>query len=53
VVQNRVQKKQVIETSNGQGLENLKNLYRYLSDRPVTIDESANLFTVKIPLLEI
>ena len=53
VVQNQLQKKQVIETSNGQGLENLKNLYHYLGDRPVTIDETHDLFTVKIPMLEI
>jgi len=53
VVQNNIQKKQVIEDSNGQGLENLKNLYHYLSETPVTVEESANTFTVKIPLLEI
>jgi two-component system, LytTR family, sensor kinase len=53
VVQNPVQKKQVIETSNGQGLENLKNLYHYLADRPVVIEDAPDLFTVKIPMIEI
>jgi len=53
VVQNNVQKKPVIEGSNGQGLENLKNLYRYLSDRPVTVEEKESMFIVTIPLLEI
>ena len=53
VVQNNVQKKQVIESSNGQGLENLKNLYHYLSDKEVVIEDTNETFTVKIPLLEI
>ena len=53
VVQNNIQKKQVIEGSNGQGLENLKNLYRYLTETPVLVEETANTFTVKIPLLEL
>ena len=53
VVKNPVQKKQAIETSNGQGLENLKNLYHYLSERAVIVEESADCFTVKIPMLEI
>ena len=53
VVQNNVQKRQVIESSNGQGLENLKNLYHYLSEKEVVMEETPNTFTVKIPLLEI
>ncbi len=53
IVQNNIQKKQVIESSNGQGLENLKNLYGYLTDKEVAIEESDTYFTVKIPLLEI
>jgi sensor histidine kinase YesM len=53
VVQNNIQKKAVIENSNGQGLENLKNLYHYLSDKPVTVEEKENMFIVTIPMLEI
>jgi len=34
-VENTMQKKKVIEASNGQGLENLKNLYTYLSVKNV------------------
>jgi hypothetical protein len=52
LVKNNLQKKEIIETSNGQGLENLKNLYRYLSERGVEIREEKNVFTVKIPLIE-
>jgi len=53
VVQNNIQKKQVIEGSNGQGLENLRNLYHYLTDIPVAVEETAQTFIVKIPLLVI
>ncbi len=49
-VENNLQKKGAIETSNGQGLENLKNLYRFISDKPVHVIETADSFAVKIPL---
>ncbi len=51
VVQNNLQKKKFVETSNKHGLVSMESLYRYLSNRPVEIDESNNFFTVKIPLL--
>lgn len=53
VVENNLQKKHTIETSNGQGLDNLKNLYRFLSDKEVVTTYSETAFTVKIPLLEL
>lgn len=51
VVQNNLQKKKFVETSNKHGLVSMESLYRYLSDRPVEINEGNNFFTVKIPLL--
>ena len=51
VVENNFQKKNVIDISNGQGLENLKNLYHYLSEKPVEIEMNDRSFKVKIPLL--
>ena len=51
VVQNNLQRKNFVETSNKQGLVNLQSLYHYLNNRPVEIQEANNLFTVKIPLL--
>jgi len=51
VVQNNLQKKKFVETSNKHGLVSMESLYRYLSNRPVEINESNNFFTVKIPLL--
>jgi len=51
LVQNNLQKKNFVETSNKQGLANMESLYHYLSDRPMLIKEDENNFTVKIPLL--
>lgn len=50
-VENPVQRKRQVETANGQGLENLKLLYSYLSPRPVEIAETDNTFRVRVPLL--
>jgi two-component system LytT family sensor kinase len=50
-VSNPIQRKRQVETSNRQGLENLKLLYSYLSTQPVEIDETEMNFRVRIPLL--
>ena len=50
-VTNNLQKKKFVETSNRQGLTNLRSLYAYLSKWPVEIIETQNYFTVKLPLL--
>jgi hypothetical protein len=50
-VENTLQRKTAMEVSNKQGLENLKNLYRYLTEKPLLVEESDTKFTVKIPLL--
>lgn len=51
IVTNNLQKKSFVETSNKQGLANMKSLYKYLSERPMIINETHYSFTVKIPLL--
>lgn len=51
VVENNLQKKKFVETSNRQGLANLISFYRYLSDKPVQIGEDTQIFTIKIPLV--
>jgi two-component system, LytTR family, sensor kinase len=48
---NSVNKKTQVESSNKQGLENLKSLYQYLTDRPIDIIETDSLFQVRIPLI--
>lgn len=50
-VRNNLQKKNAVETSNRQGLQNLKALYQYLTQHPVTITETDQYFTIKIPLI--
>lgn len=51
LVRNNLQKKSFVDTSNKQGLDNLLSLYKYLSDRPMLIEEEDRYFTVKIPLI--
>ncbi len=51
LVRNNRQKKNFVETSNRQGLANLKSLYQYLSEKPLTIDDTPTHFTVRIPLI--
>jgi sensor histidine kinase YesM len=50
-IQNNLQKKSIIETSNKMGLENMKSLYSFLSKKPLDINEDDSSFEVKIPLL--
>lgn len=51
IVKNNLQRKKYVQTSNKQGLESLKNLYKYLSKKPLEIIETSTDFMVKIPLL--
>ncbi len=51
LVRNNASKKEQVEGSNKQGLENLKALYKFLDERPIEIIESRETFTVKIPLI--
>lgn len=51
IVKNNLQQKKFVETSNKQGLESLKNLYKYLISEPVETIETDMEFIVKIPLL--
>jgi len=51
VVKNNLQKKNKVETSNKQGLESLKKLYRYLSQQPVVVNETALYYEIRIPLI--
>lgn len=51
IVKNNLQRKNVVETSNKRGLENLKSLYHYLTERPIIIEEDGSVFSIKIPLI--
>ncbi|MEO6406044.1 MAG: two-component regulator propeller domain-containing protein [Ferruginibacter sp.] len=51
IVQNNLQEKEFVETSNKYGLKNLESLYKYLDDRSLIIKKEEHLFIVKIPLI--
>lgn len=51
LVKNNLQKKNMVETSNKQGLASLQSLYQYLSRRPVLIEETGEEFIIRIPLI--
>lgn len=49
-IENPIQHKKQVETSNGQGLNNLKSLYSFLSEKEVLIEQN-EVFKVQIPLI--
>jgi len=51
VVKNNLQKKNLVETSNRQGLNNLILLYKFFSIKNILMEEENQYFTIKIPLL--
>jgi two-component system, LytTR family, sensor kinase len=50
-VKNNKQIRRQIESSNGQGLAQLQQLYQFLSEKPVQILDGDLFFKVQIPLL--
>jgi two-component system, LytTR family, sensor kinase len=51
VVSNNLQIRKTVESSNKQGLERLKSLYGFLTDKPVIIEPADDRFSVKVPLI--
>ncbi len=51
VVSNNLQVRKLVETSNKQGLDNLRSLYAFLTDRPVKIVADDSSFSVSVPLV--
>lgn len=51
VVSNNLQLKKNVATSNKKGLDNLKSLYAFLTTKEVIIENTADRFFVKIPLI--
>jgi hypothetical protein len=51
IVYNNKQLRKQIETSNKQGLNQMKELYAYIIDKAVLIEDNHEHFTIKIPLL--
>jgi two-component system, LytTR family, sensor kinase len=50
-VQNNKQLKKQMDTSNGQGIVQLKKLYTYLTHKKIYVEETEELYTLKLPLL--
>ncbi|MGA0558385.1 sensor histidine kinase [Larkinella sp. VNQ87] len=51
-VENNLQKKPRVETSNGQGLTNLNALYHFLSEKEVKVKVLEGRFQVSVPLVD-
>ncbi|MBL0326993.1 MAG: histidine kinase [Cytophagaceae bacterium] len=51
IVKNNLQKKKFVESSNKQGLDSLKSLYKYFTSSPMEAIETETVFIVRIPLL--
>lgn len=51
VVENNINRKIQVESSNGLGLANFRSFYQYLTDQPVVIENTGVVFIVKIPLI--
>ena len=52
IVENNLQKKSSIADNGGIGLSNIKARYEHLTDIPLTIEESSDIFKVKVPLIK-
>jgi two-component system, LytTR family, sensor kinase len=51
IVENNIQLKKQVETSNKQGLNNLKSLYEFLSEKQIEITNDLYFFKVAVPLI--
>lgn len=51
IVHNNKQLRKQMENSNGKGLQQLKHLYSFHSERQIIIDDTPGHYTIKIPLL--
>ncbi|MCF6132580.1 2TM domain-containing protein [Flavobacterium wongokense] len=51
IVENNLQKKEVLQDRRGVGLQNIVNRYGLISERKMLIEQNENYFKVKIPIL--
>jgi hypothetical protein len=51
IVENNLQKKEVLQDRKGVGLQNIVNRYALISARKVLVDQTETAFKVKIPIL--
>ncbi|MCB0779280.1 MAG: hypothetical protein KDC03_07050, partial [Flavobacteriales bacterium] len=53
IVRNTLRRKNGVPEGTGTGLENIRQRYAYLSDRPVDVIETREHFLVALPLIEL
>jgi len=51
-VENQIRKKPQTRPTHKTGLQNLAARYAFLTDRPVEIEQTAQTFNVKLPLIQ-
>ncbi|NHM07950.1 Pr2TM family membrane protein [Flavobacterium sp. CYK-4] len=51
IVENNLQRKEVLQDRQGVGLQNIVNRYALISQREVRIEQTPELFKIKIPIL--
>jgi len=51
IISNNLQNRKLVEASNKQGLDNLRSLYRFMTDNPVVVEQTDTRFAVKVPLV--
>jgi streptogramin lyase len=51
IIKNNLQRYRIMETSNKRGLNNLKSLYKFYSEKEMEIIDDGTNFTIKIPLI--
>lgn len=51
IVENNLQKRGIVTTSNNKGLNDFKALYSYLTPHPIQVEETDDYFRVRVPLL--
>ena len=51
IVENNLQKKEILQERKGVGLQNIVNRYALISERKVLVEETQTEFKVKIPIL--
>jgi len=52
IVENNFQPKKTPEDSTGMGLQNIRERYKLLIDKPIYVENEGGLFTVTLPLLK-
>jgi LytS/YehU family sensor histidine kinase len=51
IVENKLQPRKQIEGSNKQGLQQIKDLYSYISPEPLVVENDNTVFRIKLPML--